>query len=147
MVVLAAADIQLVPNGTLLVHIVMILVMIWILNRTFFRPINQIIESRLKHKGGHSTEAEKILADVEAKNVLYEKKMLDARSKGYEMIEKERAKAVGAKTEKIAVAKQEIAGMIANEGGEIAKQTDAARKTIATDAQKMAEKIAKGILK
>jgi F0F1-type ATP synthase membrane subunit b/b' len=49
---LAFADIQLVPDGTILIHIALILLMIWLLNRTFFRPINRVIAAREKNKGG-----------------------------------------------------------------------------------------------
>ncbi|MGH7784024.1 MAG: hypothetical protein ACREO5_09335, partial [Candidatus Binatia bacterium] len=52
------SSIQLFPDGTIFVHIALILAMIWLLNRTFFRPINRMIESREMQKGGHGGEAE-----------------------------------------------------------------------------------------
>ena len=55
---LFAETIQLFPDGTLFVHIAIILEMIWILNRTLYRPINRVLEAREKSKGGHSSEAE-----------------------------------------------------------------------------------------
>ena len=39
---LAEASIQLVPDGTLLLHLLMVAVMVFILNRTLLKPINQI---------------------------------------------------------------------------------------------------------
>jgi F0F1-type ATP synthase membrane subunit b/b' len=84
MVLLAFAEsIQLFPDGTLFIHIALILIMIWILNRTFFRPINRVIESREKHKGGHGSEAEAILGDVAEKQARYNRELLAARSEGY----------------------------------------------------------------
>ena len=59
-VILAFQSVELVPNGYLFLHIAMILLMIYILNRTFFRPINRILESRERNKGGHSSEADEI---------------------------------------------------------------------------------------
>ena len=62
MVVLAFAEgsgIQLVPDGTILIHIALILLMIWVLNRTFFRPINRVIQSHEKNKGGISAKRRK----------------------------------------------------------------------------------------
>jgi len=54
---LAAAEvIQLFPDGTIFIHIAMVLGMIWILNRTFFRPINRVLETREQNKGEHSVE-------------------------------------------------------------------------------------------
>lgn len=46
MALLLFQEVRLVPDGTLFVHIAIILIMIWVLNRTFFRPVNRIIESR-----------------------------------------------------------------------------------------------------
>jgi len=59
-----AESIQLFPDGTIFLHIALILAMIWLLNRTFFRPINRVIESREKQKGGHGSEADNILHEA-----------------------------------------------------------------------------------
>ncbi|MEP6901576.1 MAG: hypothetical protein ABJA66_07485 [Actinomycetota bacterium] len=150
MVLLAFAEtsaVQLVPDGTLFIHIALILLMIWILNRTFFRPINRIIESREKNKGGHSVESEKLLKEVSEKEIKYTQAMLDARSKGYSLIEKERTRALGKKQEKLGAAKEEVGQTLAQETAELEKQTAEARQTIAAEAAKMAEKISSNILK
>ncbi|MEZ5427230.1 MAG: hypothetical protein R2747_13255 [Pyrinomonadaceae bacterium] len=139
--------IQLVPDGTMLLHIVMILVMIWILNRTFFRPINKIIESRVKNQGGRYTEAEEILQKVDSKSAEFEAAMLEARSEGYELIEKERSKAVAKREKKMSAVKEEVAQKSAAEFEDLEKQTAAAKSEIATEAEKMAEQISSNILK
>ena len=60
--------------------------MSWILNRTLYRPINKIIESREKNKGGYFGEAAEILKSVDEKEAHYSQEMLDARSKGYALL-------------------------------------------------------------
>ncbi len=150
MVFLAFAEgtsVQLVPDGTLLIHIALILLMIWILNRTFFRPINRIIEAREKHKGGRFGEAEGILRQVGEKQTRYDAALLEARSKGYELIEKERNQAVAARQSEIEKVKSEVANSVAQEKEELTKQTAEARATIAKEAEKMAEKISSNLLK
>jgi F-type H+-transporting ATPase subunit b len=142
-----AASIQLLPDGTLLIHIAMILVMIWILNRTFFRPINRVIETREKNKGGHSSEAEALLGQVSEKQEKYNREILDARSEGYELIEKEKAAAISEREAAIAAVKNEAAQKFAEEKAELERQTSAARETVAKDAVEMAEKISSRILK
>src|SRR4029450_13087968 len=114
-----AESIQLFPDGTIFIHIALILAMIWILNRTFFRPINRVIESREKEKGGQGTEAENILRDAGEKESQYNKAVLDARSQGYELIEKEHSAAVAAKEKQLATAKAELAEMVAAEKSEL----------------------------
>ena len=145
--VLAFQKVDLVPDGTLLIHIAMIFLMIWILNRTLFRPLNRIIESREKNKGGRSGEAEEILKSVEEKRVRYDAAMLEARSKGYELIEKERGKAVAKRGTKIGKVKEEVAQTTAQEKAEIERQTAEAKVAIAQEAEKIAEKISSNILK
>ncbi len=139
-------SIQLIPDGTLLIHIAMILAMIWILNRTFFRPINRIIESREKSKGGHASEAEGLLKDAGEKKDEYTKALRESRAEGYELIEKERAEALTQKLSKVEVAKQEVSEMLDKGNSELEKQTTDAAKIIAQDAEKMAEKISSNIL-
>jgi F-type H+-transporting ATPase subunit b len=142
-----AESIQLFPDGTLVVHVALILLMIYILNRTLYRPINRVLEAREKNKGGYFGEAEQILSSVGEKEARYNKELLDARSTSYELIEREQRAAVEARERDVAAAKAEVAGQIESGKAEIDKQIAAARATIESDAQQMADKIAAGILK
>ncbi len=144
---LFAETIQLFPDGTIFIHIAMILGMIWLLNRTLYRPINNIIQAREKQKGGHSLEADEIIKNAGNKESQYAKEMLDARSAGYELIENEQKKAADERDEKIVAAKAEIAGKFEAERSEIERQTGEVRTAIGSDAEKMADKIAASILK
>ncbi len=144
---LFAESIQLFPDGSLFVHIAIILGMIWLLNRTFYRPINRVIEAREKSKGGHSSEAVGILKNVEGKEAQYAKEMLDARSKGYELIEKEQKKAAAVRDKQIGEVKAEVADKFDAGRAELEREAAEAHAAIATDAEKMADKIAASILK
>lgn len=148
MVLLAFAEtVQLVPDGTLFIHIALILLMIWVLNRTFFRPINRIIETREKKKGGQFSESATILQEVNEKQTKYNEAIREARTKGYGIIEKERAKALSKKQEKLSAAKTEVGQKLSEESAELEKQNVEARQTIAVEAEKMAEKITANILR
>ena len=141
------AAVQLVPDGSLFVHIAIILMMIWILNRTFFRPINRIIESREANKGGKMGEAESILQEVGAKQTLYNDALRDARSEGYQLVEGERSAAVAAREQLVSRTKAETAQKLAAEREQITRQTAEARTAIAAESEKMADRIAANILK
>ncbi|MFN0277827.1 MAG: hypothetical protein ACKVRN_04410 [Pyrinomonadaceae bacterium] len=144
---LFAETIQLFPDGTLFVHIAIILAMIWLLNRTLYRPINRVLEAREKNKGGHSSEAAEILDRASGKEQQYTHSMLDARSEGYALIEKEQKTATEARNKQIGEVKAEVAEKLDAGRAELEKQSADARATIATDAEKMADKIAANILK
>lgn len=135
------------PDGTLFIHIALILIMIWVLNRTFFRPVNRIIESREKNKGGHSSEAQEILKSIGEKQSRYDAAMLKARSEGYELIERQRVEAVAARQQRLGAVKEEVAGLVERENQELDKQIGTARTAIAEDAEKIADRISASILK
>ena len=139
MVVLAFAGISLIPDGTLLIHIALILLMIWLLNRTFFRPINQVIESREKNSGGRNTEAKEILNQVQAKQASYDSAIREARDEGYKLVEKQRTNAIANRQKELDTVKAEVATLLTTEKDEITKQTAKARGEIAQEAQKLAQ--------
>ena len=142
-----AETVQLLPDGSMFIHIGMILLMIYILNRTFFRPINRVIEARVKNKGGRFTEAEEILNQVNKKQSDYEADLLKARSKGYEMIEKERSEAIQKRQAEIEQVKAETGAKFTQIKDEITNQTNEARTAIAQQADELADKISANILK
>jgi F0F1-type ATP synthase membrane subunit b/b' len=142
-----AETIQLFPDGTLFIHVALILLMIWILNRTLYRPLNRVIESRERSKGGRSTDAVDILKDVEAKETTYAREMLETRSRGYELIETEQRKAVAEREQKLTEAKAAVAEKFTAGRTELENQSAAAHDAISTDAHKIAESIAANILK
>src|SRR3712207_190624 len=96
---LALADnsIQLVPDGTLFLHIVLIILMVFVLNATLFRPINKVLEERERRTRGRSGEAQDILSCVEAGLRQYETSLREARLEGYHLLEAERAGAMNSK--------------------------------------------------
>jgi F-type H+-transporting ATPase subunit b len=143
----AEQSIQLFPDGTLFIHIALILIMIGVLNRTFFRPINRVLAARDKHKFGPGGEAEKILNEALEKEAKLNKEMLSARTEGYELIEKQRNAAVEMRAKKIADAKAETASKFAAEKEALAQQAEAARAVIAGEAEVMADRIAANVLK
>jgi F0F1-type ATP synthase membrane subunit b/b' len=141
-----AEQVQLVPDGTLLIHIGLILLMIYILNRTFFRPVNRIIESREKNKAGGS-ESQSLLSEVAEKEAKYNEALREARSKGYQIIEKERLTALNKKQEKLDATKEEVQQTLTEGLSDLEKQTVEAHAAIASEAEVMAEKISSNILR
>jgi F-type H+-transporting ATPase subunit b len=147
MAILAFLQIQLIPDGTLFIHIALILLMIWLLNRTFFRPINKVLDTREKNSGGRSSEAQEILNQVQEKNATFDSAIREVRTEGYALVEKQRLKAVAKRQKKVETVKDEVATLISTEKEAIAQQTAEAQKAITTQAKELAEKISTNILK
>lgn len=136
----------LVPDGTLLFHIVIILVMVFVLNATLFKPINRILEERERRTRGRSGKARDIIRDVEAKMAGYERALREARSEGYRLMEQERAEAMQERQAKLEVVREEVSRSVEVEKNAIAAQAGEARGTLALDAGAIAKEISAQIL-
>lgn len=147
MVFLAFAEsIQLVPDGTLLLHIAIILLMVFVLNRTLFRPINRILEERERRTGESSGEARDILQRVEENISRYERSLREARAEGYRLLEQQRAGALGARQLKINSVREEVEQKIGGGKESIRVQTQDARATLEDEARRVAAEVGANIL-
>lgn len=147
MFLLAFQEVRLVPDGTMFIHIALILLMIWVLNSTFFRPINRILKARERNKGGQSGEAQEILKQVEEKQARINAALLQARSEGYEIIERERAQAMAQRQTTVTAVKEETERQLETETEAVKQQTVAAKALIEQEAEQLAEKISSNLLK
>lgn len=148
MILLAFAEnsIQLVPDGTLFLHIAIILLMVFVLNNTLFKPINRILEERERRTRGRSGEAQDILQRVEEKAANYERSLREARAEGYRLMERERAEAMNERQAKLNALREEIGRSIEEEKELIRTQADEARQTLEADARRLALEIGSHIL-
>ena len=148
MTLLAFAEnsIQLVPDGTLFLHILIILVMVFVLNATLFKPINRILEERERRTRGRSGEAKDILQRVENATANYERSLRDARAEGYRLMEQERAAAMNERQLKLATLREEINRGVDEEKSSIRSQAEEARQRLEADARGIALEISSQIL-
>jgi len=89
----AENSIQLVPDGTLILHVLIILVMVYVLNKTLFKPINRILEARDRRTRGRLSEAQEILKNVSEQLANYERALRQVRGEAYAFSESERGAA------------------------------------------------------
>lgn len=109
MTILAFAEsIQLVPDGTIVLHIAIIITMVFVLNRLLFKPINNILEEREHRTRGRSDEARETIRRVEESLVSYENSLRKARAEGYRLLEQKQAEAFGERQQKISLVRQEV---------------------------------------
>lgn len=144
---LAESSIQLVPDGTLLVHLVGVAVMVFILNRTLLKPINEILAEREKQVAGRLKEAETLAAETEEKLQKYNAALHDARSDGYRLLEKERAAALKEKDEKVRLYREEISKNIAAQLAQTRRQEEKVREELDSQAAVMGDLISSQILR
>src|ERR1700738_803001 len=130
---LAENSIQLVPDGTLLLHVLIILVMVYVLNATLFKPINQILANREKRTRGRLTEAQEIMGNVSEKLSEYERVLRAARNESYAFTEHERAAAMQDRQKALDEMRAQLTASTAAEKETIKSQAEAARATLEAD--------------
>ena len=142
----AEGAIQLVPDGTLFLHIAIIFLMIFLLNSLLFKPINSVLDRRDQDTQGRSGEAKNVLADVERKLLEYERTLREARAHGYTLMEQQRAAALGERQTQLTAVRGEVDHLIEEEKRSIEMQTEEARRTLEQDARRTATEISERVL-
>ena len=142
----AENSIQLVPDGTLILHVIIILVMVFVLNATLYKPINRILEAREKRTRGRVSEAQEIMTDVSQKLANYEKQLRQARADAYALSEQERTAAMQDRQQKLNEMREQLASSIAKEKQLIAQQAEAARASLEDESHRIASDISSRVL-
>lgn len=141
------AQIQLVPDGTLLLHLLMVGVMVFILNRTLLKPINQILAERERQVEGRIKEAETLAAETEEKVRRYNAALREARTEGYRLLEKERAAAVKEKDEKVRQYREQMLQTVAAQVEATRQQEQQVRGELESQAATIGDLISSQILR
>jgi F0F1-type ATP synthase membrane subunit b/b' len=144
---LAETSIQLVPDGTLLLHLLMVAVMVFILNRTLLKPINQILAEREKQISGRLKEAEALAAETDEKLRRYNGTLREARAEGYRLLEKERAAALKEKEEKVRVYREELTRTVTSQIEQTRQQEQKVRDELESQAVAVGDLISSQILR
>lgn len=141
-----AEEIRLVPDGTLFVHIALILLMIYVLNRTLFKPVNRVLEERERLTRGRSGEAHEILTSVESKLAHYERTLREARTESYHLLERERAEAMRRRQGTLDAVREEVVRSVEEEKRAIHSQAEAARAALEEESRRVAATVSAHIL-
>jgi len=134
-------------DGSFLFIFISILLLIFILNRTLFKPINQVLDERERLGAGQIGAARRMLAEYEERLKRYESQLREARGEAYRHLEAERREAALARQRMIAEVKAETTAQIDAAKREIAKQAERASQNLENEARAMAATISSQILR
>lgn len=127
-----AEGIQLVPDGTIILHILFILIMVVVLNRIFFRPISDVISARESRNRKNLQHAAEIENGIESGNRKYRDALREARASGYKVMEEIRSEGLRERTARIESLKSEIEKRVTTAGAMIQDQAEYARGKLDT---------------
>ena len=145
--VLLEASIQLVPDGTLLLHLLMVAIMVFILNRTLLKPINQILAERERQIAGRIQEAQMLAAETEQKLKQYNDALRAARVDGYKLLEKERAQGLKDKDEKVRLYREQTSREVASQVDNIKRQEQSVKQELEAQAASIGSLISAQVLR
>jgi F-type H+-transporting ATPase subunit b len=142
----AGGAIQLVPDGTILFHLALIVVMVALLNATLLKPLNRVLEERDRQTKGRAGEARSALAQVEERMREYERRLREARGAGYALLDRERTAASQEREQRIASIKAEVGEQRSIEKEKLSSAATSVKASLATEAQQRASEISGRIL-
>jgi F0F1-type ATP synthase membrane subunit b/b' len=145
-VIALAESIQLVPDGTLLLHVLLIVIMVSLLSRTLFRPMNAVLEERESFTKGQSNEAKEIRKRVSEMMTQYEHGLREARTQGYALLERKKAESLKEREARVHSVKEEIDKWVAQQKEALRTQSDEASNSLQAESHATALKIASRIL-
>ena len=144
---IALAESVLSIDGSFLFIFFSILLLIYILNHTLFKPINRVLDERERLGAGRIGEARRMLGEYEERLKRYESRLRDARGEAYQRLEAGRREAMLERQRMIAEIKAETTARIDAAKHEIAEQAAGAKKNLEKEARAMAATISSQILR
>ncbi|HET6853545.1 MAG TPA: ATP synthase F0 subunit B [Pyrinomonadaceae bacterium] len=144
---LAETSIQLVPDATLLLHLLMVAIMVFVLNRTLLKPINQILAERERQITGRLREAQMMAAETQEKVTRYNEALREARTDGYRLLEKERTEGLKQKEEKLRQYREEMSKQVAAQIETTRKQQQSVKGELESQAAVISNLISSQILR
>ena len=142
----SSSSIQLVPDGTLLFHLALIICMVAIVNATLLKPINRILEEREKRTKGRVAEAQALQSSLDEKLRQYERALREARANGYALTEEQRKAASQEHNRQVAAVKAEVNEILEREKRAMKAEEEGIKNTLIQDARVRAQEIGAQIL-
>ena len=143
----AESSIQLVPDGTILFHLAVIILMVALLNATLLKPINRILEERERLTKGRLSEAQGILVKADEEVREYERTLREARSEGYALMEQERSALARERERMVADVRAEVSRELVAERAKLRIEAQEVKLNLQQGARTIAIEISRQILR
>jgi len=128
-------------NATLPLMAIQVVVLTYLLNSLFFKPVGKVVEKREEFVRGNITEAKKKLAEVEKLEADLQNQLLEARSEAAQIVNEAEKDSEKLYKEAIELANSEANTSKENARLEIENQTSSAREQLSQQADALSELI------
>lgn len=138
---------EIFPNWTFIPVVTLLLILVFVLNRLFFRPLGRVLDERHKRIEGAQQEAEQIRAISQGRLEEFDRKMREGRRESDEHMARITAEATQERHRIVSGKKTEVEKMLGEARADIQKRTEDAREKLLALRDKFAVLIASRILK
>lgn len=135
------------PDLSVVVVILLVWSLYFILKRSFFDPINKILEDRDAAIRGAQRKANQKLGEFEEKSGIYQDHLNAARQQIYRQQETLRSEALKQRADIVSKGRQEAEGLVQSTRDELQNQVASAKKDLESDLNNIADGIVKAILR
>lgn len=135
------------PDLSVVVVILLVWSLYFILKRSFFNPINKILEDRDAAIHGAQGLANEKLGEFEEKSRIYQDNLNAARLEIYRQQETLRSDALKQRSDILSKGRQEAQGLVQSTRDELQNQVASAKKDLESDLTNIADGIVKAILR
>ena len=137
-------------GGILLRAIPTVLIVLFLhfyLKRTFFRPLQEVLEKRYVATEGARQAAAASLAGAEQKTAAYEAALRDARAEVYKEQEELRRNLIAEHEASLRQARQQAGLLIRDAEGQLSAEVVKAKQDLAATSERLADQIAETVLR
>ena len=138
---------EIFPNWTTIPIVFFLIILTFILNRLFFKPLGKILSERDRKITGAKNEAEEIRKISQQKAQAFDQRLRDARREADLEVAKVKNAALDEKNSVVASQRKTAEQMINEARADIRKKTEDASKVLEAQTRSIAEHIASHILK
>ena len=138
--------ITVIPDGSFVIQMINFLVLLWILNLVFFKPIRKVLIQRKEKITGLEEGVEKLAKEVVEKDNAFENGLKEARVKGLKEKESFIEEASGEEKEIIEKINKKAQAQLAEIKKQVAEETEKARAELEKDIENYARGIGEKIL-
>lgn len=138
---------EIFPNWTVVPILLVLVILTYLLNRLFFRPLAATLDERHKKIEGAKGEADQIRHTVQARQEEFERLLREARRESDRQIAGMKNQALEEKTALISTRRSEAEQMVEQARNDIRQKTQEAREELKRQAAQFASRIASRILK
>jgi len=134
------------PNWTAVPIIFFLMILTYILNRTFFVPLGKTLEKRQQRIEGAHKEAEEIRRAAQERVAEFDRRLKEARRQADQQIGQIKQAALSEKNTVLSRKRTEIEAMLATSRAEIRTKAEEAGKTLEQQSRLLAYQIASRVL-